>query len=66
DTFTRADITTAAMLMLFKAAPQEFFLFTPELRFVYLDKLGEDPTFAEVFAWRDRMYKKHRGEVVKP
>ena len=66
DTFTRADITTAAMLMLFKAAPQEFFVFTPELRFVYLDKLGEDPTFAEVFAWRDRMYKKHRGEVVKP
>ena len=29
DTFTRADITTAAMLMLFKAAPQEFFVFTP-------------------------------------
>ena len=26
DTFTRADITTAAMLMLFKAAPQEFFV----------------------------------------
>ena len=66
DTFTRADITTAAMLMLFKAAPQEFFVFTPELRFVYLDKLGEDLTFAEVFAWRDRMYKNHRGEVVKP
>ena len=54
------------MLMLFKAAPQEFFVFTPELRFVYLDQLGEDPTFAEVFAWRDRMYKNHRGEVVKP
>ena len=66
DTFTRADITTAAMLMLFKAAPQEFFVFTPELRFVYLDPLGEDPAFAEVFAWRDRMYKDHRGEVVKP
>ena len=66
DTFTRADITTAAMLMLFKAAPQEFFVLTPELRFVYLDKLGDDPTFAEVFAWRDRMYKDHRGEVVKP
>ena len=66
DTFTRADITTAAMLMLFNAAPQEFFVLTPELRFVYLDQLGEDPTFAEVFAWRDRMYKNHRGEVVKP
>jgi len=52
--------------MLFKAAPQEFFVFTPELRFVYLDKLGEDPTFAEVFAWRDRMYRDHRSEVVKP
>jgi glutathione S-transferase len=66
DTFTRADITTAAMLMLFKAAPQEFFVFTPELRFVYLDKLGDDPAFSEVFAWRDRMYKNHRGEVVQP
>ena len=66
DTFTRADITTAAMLMLFKAPPQEFFVFTPELRFVYLDKLGDDPAFSEVFAWRDRMYKDHRGEVVKP
>jgi len=66
DTFTRADITTAAMLMLFKAAPQEFFFFQPPMRMVYLDKLGEDPTFAEVFAWRDQMYKKHRCEVVKP
>jgi glutathione S-transferase len=66
DRFTRADITVAAMLMLLKAAPQEFFFFTPELRFVYLDKLGDDPAFSEVFAWRDRMYKDHRGEVVKP
>jgi glutathione S-transferase len=66
DTFTRADVSVAAMLMLFKAAPQEFFVFTPELRFVYLDQLGDDPAFSEVFAWRDRMYKDHRGEVVKP
>jgi glutathione S-transferase len=66
DRFTRADITTAAMLMLLKAAPQEFFFFTPEARFVYRDKLGDDPAFSEVFAWRDRMYKDHRGEVVKP
>jgi glutathione S-transferase len=66
DTFTRADLTVAAMLMLWKAAPQEFFVFTPELRFVYLDKLGDDSAFSEVFAWRDRMYKDHRGEVVKP
>ncbi|MFZ0677849.1 glutathione S-transferase family protein [Candidatus Binatus sp.] len=66
DTFTRADVTVAAMLMLLKAAPQEFFVFTPEVRFVYLDQLGDDPAFSEVFAWRDRMYKDHRGEVVKP
>jgi glutathione S-transferase len=66
DTFSRADVTVAAMLMLWKAAPQEFLVFTPELRFVYLDKLGDDPAFSEVFAWRDRMYRDHRGEVVKP
>jgi glutathione S-transferase len=66
DAFTRADLTVAAMLMLLKAAPQEFFFFTPELRMVYLDKLGDDLAFSEVFAWRDRMYRNHRGEVVTP
>ena len=66
DTFTRADVTVAAMLMLLKAAPQEYFVFTPELRFIYLDQLGDDPAFSPVFAWRDEMYQKHRGEVVKP
>ncbi len=66
DTFTRADVTVAAMLMVLKAAPQEYFVFTPELRFVYLDQLGDDPAFAPVFAWRDEMYKRHRCEVVKP
>ena len=66
DTFTRADLTVAAMLMLLKAAPQEFFFFPPPVRMMYLDKLGDDPAFAEVFAWRDRMYSNHRGEVVKP
>jgi glutathione S-transferase len=66
DSFSRADLTVAAMLMVLKAAPQEYFFFTPEIRMIYLDQLGDDPAFAEVFAWRDRMYQNHRGEVVKP
>jgi len=66
EAFTRADLTVAAMLMLLKAAPQELFIFTPELRMVYLDKLGDDPAFSDVFAWRDRMYQRHRCEIVKP
>ncbi len=66
DTFTRADLTVAPMLSLLKAVPQEFFFLTPEEQFVRLDPLGQDPRFAAVFAWRDRMYKNHRGEVVKP
>jgi glutathione S-transferase len=65
DTFTRADITTAAMLGLLKPAPEEYIFLTPGERFVHLDELGKDPTFTGVFAWRDRMYKMHRGEVIK-
>ncbi|MGH7778579.1 MAG: glutathione S-transferase family protein [Candidatus Binataceae bacterium] len=64
--FTRADLTTAAMLMLLRAAPDEFFVFPPQIRPIYMDPLGEDSEFSAVFAWRDEMYRSHRGEVVTP
>lgn len=66
DTFTRADLSTACMLMLLKPAPIEFFFLPPGERSVYFEPSADDPAYSAVFAWRDKMYKKHRGEVVKP
>jgi glutathione S-transferase len=66
DAFTRADLTTAAMLMLLRPAPQEFFVFPPHVRRIYMDPLADDPAFSPIFAWRDEMYKRHRCEVVEP
>ncbi len=66
DAFTRADLTTAAMLMLLKPAPEEFFVFPQQVRRIYMDPLADDPAFSTIFAWRDEMYKRHRCEVVKP
>jgi glutathione S-transferase len=66
DAFTRADLTTSAMLMLLSPAPEEFFAFPDQVRRIYMDPLGDDPAFSPVFAWRDEMYKKHRGEAVRP
>jgi hypothetical protein len=59
-------LTTAAMLMLLSPAPQEFFAFPDQVRRIYMDPLGDDPAFSPVFAWRDEMYKRHRGEAVRP
>ncbi len=66
DAFTRADLSTACMLMLVKPAPDELFFMTAQERPVYEDHVAEDSAFAAIFAWRDQMYKRHRGEVVKP
>lgn len=66
DAFSRADLTTAAMLMLLKPAPDEFFVFPRQVRRIYMDPLADDAAFSSIFAWRDEMYKRHRGEVVKP
>ena len=66
DAFTRADLTTAAMLMLLKPPPEEFFAFSRIHAASLYGPAGDDPAFAAIFAWRDQMYKKHRGEAVKP
>jgi glutathione S-transferase len=66
NTFTRADITAASMLMLLRPAPDEFFVFPPRVRPIYTEPVAGDSEFSSVFAWRDEMYQRHRGEVVKP
>ena len=64
DTFTRADLTTASMLLLVKPPPDDLFLFPVSMRPMYTAPL--DSASAPIFAWRDKMYRKHRGEAVKP
>jgi glutathione S-transferase len=64
DTFSRADLTTACMLMLLRPAPDELFFMPPPVRPIYTEPLADE--FPALFAWRDQMYKKHRCEVVKP
>jgi glutathione S-transferase len=64
--FTRADLTTASMLMLLKPAPDEFFFLPEPWRSMYAEPLAEDKAWSSIFAWRDQMYKRHRGEAVKP
>ncbi len=66
DAFSRADLTTAAMLMLLRPAPDELFAFPAPMRPLYTEPLADDSAFSAIFAWRDQMYKKHRCEVVKP
>ena len=66
NTFTRADIATACMLMLVKPAPDDLFAFDKPMRPLYTSQVAQKATLAPVFAWRDEMYRKHRGEAVKP
>ncbi len=66
ESFTRADLTVAAMLL--DVVPPEEKLFVcdpPFMRALMTDaQLGGEARFAPVFAWRDRMYAEHRGRVV--
>ena len=67
DAFTRADVTTAAMLMLLKTGSAGVFrLYAGTCGSSTSTRSADDPAFAAVFAWRDQMYKKHRGEAVRP
>jgi glutathione S-transferase len=64
DAFTRADLTTACMLMLLRPAPDELFFMPAPVRPIYSEPLADE--FSELFAWRDQLYRRHRCEVVKP
>jgi len=66
DGFTRADVTAASMLLLVNPPPDELFLFPASMRPMYTVPLTSNSAFAQVFAWRDKMYRMHRGEAVKP
>jgi len=66
DAFSRADLTTACMLMLLKPAPDDLFLLPASNRPTHDEPLADEPAYSAVFDWRNEMYKRHRGEVVKP
>jgi glutathione S-transferase len=64
--FSRADLTTACMLMILKPAPDELFFLPAPVRWIDTEPVADDSAFSAIFAWRDQMYKRHRGELVKP
>jgi len=66
NSFTRADLTTACMLAVVNPPPDELFLFPAPARPMFTAQSALDPVFAPVFAWRDQIYRKHRGGPVKP
>jgi glutathione S-transferase len=65
-TFTRADLTTACMLGVVNPAPDDIFFTPAPVRSMFTDPLAQDSAFAPIFAWRDQIYRKHRGGPVQP
>jgi glutathione S-transferase len=66
EAFTRADVTAASMLLLVNPPPDDLFLFPAAMRPIYTVPLTSDLPFAPIFGWRDDLYRKHRGEIVRP
>jgi glutathione S-transferase len=65
DAFTRADLTTASMFLLVNPPPDDLFVFPAPMRPMYTASVTSKSAFAPIFAWRDKMYQKHRGETVR-
>jgi glutathione S-transferase len=67
DCFTRADLTLACMLVSILGAPaDDLFALDAGLRGMFGIPLGEDPRLAPLRAWRDEIYRRHRGGRVTP
>jgi glutathione S-transferase len=66
DGFSLADVTAASMLLLVNPPPDELFLFPAAMRPIYTVPITQDARYLPVFAWRDRIYRRHRGEAVRP
>jgi glutathione S-transferase len=65
-TFTRADLTTASILAVVNPPPDDLFFFPAPVRARFTDPVAQNSEFAPIFAWRDQIYRKHRGGPVKP
>jgi glutathione S-transferase len=66
EVFSRADLTIASMMTLLKPAPDELFLLPASNRPTHHEPLADEPSYSVMFEWRNEMYRRHRGEVVKP
>jgi glutathione S-transferase len=66
NSFTRADLTTASLLAVVNPPPDDIFVVAPPIRPMFTAAEALDPAFTSVFAWRDQIYRKHRGGPVKP
>jgi glutathione S-transferase len=67
DRFTRADLTLACMLVSVLGVPaDDVFALDDGLRGMFGIPLGADPALAPLRAWRDEIYRRHRGGRVTP
>ena len=61
-----ADLFAASMVGLMNPASDDLFEFPAVMRQAFTEPIAKDSEFAPIFAWRDEVYRKHRGEAVKP
>ena len=66
NSFTHADLIAASMVGLMNPASDDLFEFPAVMRKAFTEPVAKESEFASIFAWRDEMYRKHRGEIVKP
>jgi glutathione S-transferase len=67
DTFTRADLTVACMLATVIGVPaDDLFELDAAFRPMFGLPLGDEPQMAPLRAWRDGIYRRHRGGRVVP
>ncbi len=67
DAFTRADLTLACMMTpVLGPLPDELFALGEPIRSLFGLPIGKDPVVAPLRAWRDDIYRRHRGGRVVP
>ena len=67
DAFTRADLTLACMLTpVIGPLPDELFALDERMRSMFGLPIGRDSAVAPLRAWRDDIYRRHRGGRVVP
>jgi glutathione S-transferase len=67
EAFTRADLTMASMLAtVFGHPDDDVFVLDAGMRPMFGLPDGNDPALAPLRAWRDEIYRRHRGERVTP
>ena len=67
DTFSRADVTVAAMLAtVFGHPADDLFALEAPMRTMFGLPFGDEPAFGALRRWRDDLYRRHRGGRVVP